>query len=142
VADLRGIRPSGVGPDAISNAAGNPSAAELGGIDDVPYGRATTPADHDWLTVYPCCRGDETVLLLATLKTDAGAKFVVLVNGVQANATLFDDYAVATAKTYRSITLTEAVRAGTNRVDCYVNGKNASSAGYYLFVGLWNLVVL
>jgi len=142
VADMRGIRPSGVGPDTFSNAAGAPTAAELGGNFSVPYGRTCVPADHGWLTIYPCCRGDETVLLLAALKTDSSGRYNVLVNGVQASATLFDDYAAATAPVYRSITLTEDVLPGTNRIDFYVNGKNAASAGFYLQLGPWNLVVL
>ena len=141
MADMRGIRPSGVGPDRVADAAHAPSAAELG-ANDVPYGRAATPADHDWLTVYPCCTGDEAVLLLATLATPSTGRFNVLLNGAQASPTLFDDYAAVNALVHRSITLTEDVLPGTNRLDFYVNGHNAASANYYLQLSVWALVVL
>lgn len=92
-----------------------------------------TAADGDRLQMFHDGIGNETVLDLGTYKTSGNGIFDIYINGIL-DSSGYDDYNATSTNTLRNITLTRPIVQGKNTIELRVNGKNALSSGYVVWV--------
>jgi len=92
-----------------------------------------TSADGNRIQLFFMCDGTETKLEISNRAGIAKAMWDLYINNVL-DSSGYDDYAASAADVHREIVLTIPVRPGLNTIELRVNGKNASSTGYDVFV--------
>jgi len=90
-------------------------------------------ANGDRIQIFMVARGNETTLNLGTHGLTISGIFDVYINGVLDSAG-YDDYLAVPAEIHRIIALTQPIRKGYNVIELRLNGKNALSTGWYVYV--------
>jgi hypothetical protein len=92
-----------------------------------------TPGDGHIFYIPVLCRGDETVIVIRESMGTTRGKYDLWINGVL-DSSGYDNYNVTSLDNNRQITLTRKILPGLNEIELRVNGKNASSANYNLYI--------
>lgn len=88
-------------------------------------------ANGDYMTFTMYCAGTETHLEISIYKSVSRGIFDIYINGIL-DSSGYDTYAASGSASILDVLLSQPIIAGWNTIVFKVNGKNASSSGYYI----------